>query len=132
MDSTVGDGEIGQTGDTGRRARIGKGERLNNFLRHWHVTLTLAGEPVEPLIVRAAVQRLAEQHQFLDSVSSTSESAEIQFWDEGETMLDVASLAMRVWNEHRESANLPRWEVVGLEVVEKSVRDSRMMLHQRA
>ena len=40
-------------------------------------------------------------------------------------MLDVASLAMRLWNEHRESANLPRWEVVGLEVVEKDLRDSR-------
>ena len=105
---------------------------MNTFLRHWHVTLTLAGESVEPLIVRAAMQRLAEQHQFLDSVSSTGDSAEIQFWDQGETMLDVASLAMRMWNEHRDSANLPRWEVVGLEVVEKSVRDGRMLLGQRA
>ena len=82
--------------------------------------------------MRAAMQRLSEQHQFLDSVSSTSDSAEIQFWDEGENMLDVASLAMRVWNEHRESANLPPWEVVGLEVLEKTVRDARMSLSQRA
>ena len=111
---------------------MGKGERLNTLVRHWHVTLTLAGDPVEPLIVRAAMQRLSEQHQFLDSVSSTGDSAEIQFWDEGETMLDVASLAMRVWNEHRESANLPRWEVVGLEVLEKHVRDGRVVLAQRA
>ncbi len=71
------------------------------------------------------MQRLSEEHQFLDSVSSTADSAEIQFWDEGENMLDVASLAMRLWNEHRESANLPRWEVVGLEVVEKDVREGR-------
>ena len=35
-------------------------------------------------------------------------------------MLDVASLALRLWNEHRESAGLPRWEVVGLEVVERA------------
>ena len=47
-------------------------------------------------------------------------------------MLDVASLAMRVWNEHRESANLPRWEVVGLEVLEKTVRDGRTLPAQRA
>ena len=47
-------------------------------------------------------------------------------------MLDVASLAMRVWNEHRESANLPRWEVVGLEVLEKNVRDGRSLPAQRA
>lgn len=105
---------------------------MNDTVRHWHVTLTLAGDPVEPLIVRAAMQRLSEQHQFLDSVSSTGDSAELQFWDEGETMLDVASLAMRMWNEHRVPANLPRWEVVGLEVLEKSVRDGRMLLHQRA
>jgi hypothetical protein len=105
---------------------------LNTLTRHWHVTLTLAGDPVEPLIVRAAMQRLSEQHQFLDSVSSTGDSAEIQFWDEGENMLDVASLAMRVWNEHRESANLPPWEVVGLEVLEKTVRESRTSVGQRA
>jgi hypothetical protein len=111
---------------------VSKGERLKTLMRHWHVTLTLAGDPVEPLIVRAAMQRLSEQHQFLDSVSNTSDSAEIQFWDEGESMLDVASLAMRVWTEHRESANLPRWEVVGLEVLEKHVRDGRTSLGQRA
>ena len=105
---------------------------MKTLARHWHVTLTLAGDPVEPLIVRAAMQRLAEQHQFLDSVSSTSVSAEIQFWDEGANMLDVASLAMRVWNEHRESANLPPWEVVGLEVLEKNVREGRTSLGQRA
>ena len=34
---------------------------------------------------------------------------------------------MRVWNEHRESANLPPWEVVGLEVLERSVFLSRGM-----
>ena len=34
-------------------------------------------------------------------------------------MLDVASLAMRLWNEHRHSANLPDWEIVGLEIVGK-------------
>ena len=105
---------------------------MKTLVRHWHVTLTLAGDPVEPLIVRAAMQRLSDQHQFLDSVTSTAESAEIQFWDQGESMLDVASLAMRVWNEHRESANLPPWEVVGLEVLEKGVRESRTALGQRA
>jgi hypothetical protein len=106
---------------------------VEKLVRHWHVTLTLAGNPVEPLLVRAALQRLSEQHQFLSAVSSTGDSAEIQFWDEGESMLDVASLAMRLWNEHRDSASLPRWEVVGLEVLEKTVKDSRVTdLVQRA
>ena len=105
---------------------------MEKVVRHWHVRLTLSGAPVEPLILRGAVQRLNKERPFLDSISSNAESVEIQFWDEGETMLDVASLAMRVWNEHRESANLPRWEVVGLEVLEKSVRDGRLVPAQRA
>jgi len=105
---------------------------VNKAVRHWHVTLTLSGEPAEPLIVRGALQRLSEERQFLDSVISSGQSAEIQFWDEGENMLDVASLAMRLWTEHRESAKLPDWEVVGLEIVEKDLRESRGALGQRA
>ena len=93
--------------------------------RLWHVTVTLAGDPVEPLLVRSALARLTEQRPFIDSVSFTGTSAELQFWDEGDGMLDVASLALRLWAEYRESAGLPSWEVVGLEVVEKSVRDGR-------
>jgi hypothetical protein len=94
-------------------------------VRHWHVTLTLSGEPVEPMLVRGALKRLDEERPFLDSVKAHGNTAEIQFWDEGESMLDVASLAMRLWNEHRESAKLPAWEVVGLEIVEKGLRESR-------
>jgi hypothetical protein len=105
---------------------------VNKPVRHWHVTLTLAGEPAEPLIIRGAMQRLNDERQFLDSVISNGHSVEIQFWDEGENMLDVASLAMRLWNEHRESARLPDWEVVGLEIVEKDVRDRRGALGRRA
>jgi hypothetical protein len=71
------------------------------------------------------MQRLNEERPFLDSVTSTGDTVEIQFWDEGENMLDVASLAMRLWNEHRDSARLPKWEVVGLEIVEKHLRERR-------
>jgi hypothetical protein len=105
---------------------------VNKAVRHWHVTLTLSGEPAEPLIVRGAMQRLSDERQFLDSVTATRNSVEIQFWDEGESMLDVASLAMRLWNEHRDSAKLPDWEVVGLEIVEKDLRDRRGSLGRRA
>lgn len=76
-------------------------------------------------MARAAMQRLTEDRPFLDGVTTTGDSAEIQFWDQGENMLDVASLAMRLWAEHRDSANLPDWELVGLEIVEKRVRDRR-------
>jgi hypothetical protein len=92
--------------------------------RHWHVRVTVAGDAVEPLLVRSALQRLSEERPFLDSVSFTSSSAQVEFWDQGDSMLDVASLALRLWNEHRDSAGLPRWEVVGLEVVEKTVKET--------
>ncbi len=98
---------------------------MNNVVRHWHVTLTLSGEPVELRMLRRAMQRLETERPFLDSVTTTRDTVEIQYWDEGESMLDVASLAMRLWNEHRDSARLPRWEVVGLEVVEKGLRERR-------
>lgn len=89
-------------------------------VRHWHVRVTVAGSPMEPMLVRAALQRLASERPFLGSAAFSADSAQVSFWDEGETLLDVSSLALRMWNEHRESAGLPEWEVVGLEVVEKA------------
>ncbi|HRV69069.1 MAG TPA: hypothetical protein P5108_06425 [Marmoricola sp.] len=94
-------------------------------MRHWHVTLTLSGEPVELAFARAAVRRLADQQPFLDSVQTTEDTAEIQYWDEGTSMLDVASLALRFWNEYRQGAKLPKWEVVGLEVVGQDLWSAR-------
>ncbi len=105
---------------------------MNHPVRHWHVTLTLSGDPVEPLLLRAAVQRLVEERPFLDSVNPSGDSVEIQFWDQGENMLDIASLAMRLWNEHRDSARLPDWEVIGLEIVERNLRSRRPSMGQRA
>ena len=93
--------------------------------RLWHVTLTVAGEPVEPMLLRAALSRLRNERPFIDAVEFTGSSASLDYWDEGPAMLDVASLALRLWSEHRESAGLPSWEIVGLEVVEKSVREAR-------
>ena len=37
----------------------------------------------------------------------------------------VASMALAMWNEHRESADLPAWEVVGLEVLQRDVYELR-------
>lgn len=98
---------------------------MTDEVRMWHVTLTLAGESIEPLMVRNALGRLAQERPFLHSMKYASDHAEIQYWEEGETMLDAASLGLRLWNEHRETANLPRWEVVGLEVIERPVFQGR-------
>lgn len=93
--------------------------------RLWHVTVTVAGDAVEPLIVRGGLRRLNDQRPFLHSLKYASTRAEIQYWEEAETLLDASSLALRVWNEYRGSAGLPRWEVVGLEVLERPVFLSR-------
>lgn len=77
-------------------------------------------------MMRAALQRLSIERPFLEKIRYTRNGAEISFWDEGESMLDVASLALRLWSEHRESARLPDWEVVGLEVVERPVQELRV------
>ena len=98
---------------------------MRQVARLWHVTLTVAGEEVEPLIARSALRRLSDQRPFLHSLKYAAGRAEIQYWEEAHTLLDASSLALRVWNEHRESAGLPRWEVVGLEVLERQVFLSR-------
>lgn len=93
--------------------------------RLWHVTVTVAGAPVEPLIVRGALHRLSEQRPFLSAVRFTSECAEITYWEEAPSMVDAASLALRLWNEYRDTAQLPSWEVVGLEVVGQQLKQNR-------
>jgi hypothetical protein len=95
--------------------------------RLWHVTVTVAGTPMEPLIVRAAVQRLNELRPFMTSLRFGSDRAELVYWDEAATLVDAASLALRLWNEYRAEAALPSWEVVGLEVVEREMRASRQL-----
>jgi len=93
--------------------------------RLWHVVLTVSGDAMEPLIVRRALSRLRDQRQFLHSLRYDGDRAEIQYWEEAETLLDASSLALRVWNEYRDSAGLPRWEVIGLEVLERAVFQAR-------
>ncbi len=96
-------------------------------VRLWHVTVTVAGDQVEPLVVRNALRRLSDQRPFLHSLKYAGSRAEISYWEEAESLLDASSLALRVWNEYRDSAGLPRWEVVGLEVLERSIFQSRGM-----
>jgi hypothetical protein len=94
--------------------------------RLWHVTVTVAGSPMEPLIVRGALQRLSAVRPFLTSLRFSADRAEIVYWDEAPTLVDAASLALRLWNEYRDEATLPSWKVVGLEVVEQDTWQERL------
>jgi hypothetical protein len=98
---------------------------MQKRIRLWHVVVTVAGEPLEPLMVRAALGRLIEHQPFLHSIKYAGDRAEIQYWEEADSLLDAASLALRIWDQHRQVAGLPQWEVVGLEVLERHVLKSR-------
>lgn len=98
---------------------------VNEPNRHWHVTVTLAGREHDAELVRDALARLAMERPFLHSMRYRRNRAELQYWEQAEGMLDAASLALRLWNEHRDSAGLPEWEVVGLEVLERDTLQHR-------
>lgn len=91
----------------------------------WHVALTVAGTPFDDEVVRAAMLRLRDEHAFLHSVRYDVDRAEICYWEQAPEMLDAAAMAMRVWFEHRESAGLPPWDVVGLEILQQGIYERR-------
>ncbi|MGH3446848.1 MAG: hypothetical protein ACRDP4_04410 [Nocardioidaceae bacterium] len=98
---------------------------MDDDSRLWHVRVTVAGAEQDASAVHDALRRLQGESPFLHSVLYDEEHAEVCYWEEGELMLDAASLALRMWGEHHESASLPDWRVVGLEVVERATFQAR-------
>ncbi len=98
---------------------------MEQSVRLWHVTVTVAGSPQPLTLVLGALRALQAERPFIHSLRYDEDRVELQYWEEGEEMVDAASLALRLWNEHRESAGLPVWEVVGLEVVERDTWHTR-------
>jgi hypothetical protein len=101
---------------------------VSEAARLWHVKVTVAGPDAEPFVVRRALQRLAEERPFLASLRYGSDRAELCYWEQADTVVDAGSLALRLWNEHKVSAGLPPWEVVGLEVRERDLVNSDALL----
>ena len=91
----------------------------------WHVTLTVAGDPVNVDVLRHALDRLVEERPFMLSVRYDRVRAELRYWDEAEDVDDAAALALRLWGEHRVSCELPAWRVVGLEVLDRATVRAR-------
>jgi hypothetical protein len=87
--------------------------------RMWHVTLSVEGEPVDETEIHDALERLSHEHPFLLAARFASERAEIRYWDEATDIDAALSLATRLWHEHRDSAGLPDWRVVGVEVIDQ-------------
>ena len=93
----------------------------------WHVTLTVVGAPVEAEQVRAALERLTQERPFLLSARYAVDRAELRYWEEARDLEDAAALALRLWGEHRRTADLPPWRVTGLEVVDRATFQLRAM-----
>ncbi|MBB1243342.1 hypothetical protein GL263_07160 [Streptomyces durbertensis] len=93
--------------------------------RLWHVTLSVAGVEVPLADVRRSLEQLAHDHPFLLTSRYANDHAEIRYWEEARDLHDAAAVALRLWGEHRATAKLPPWEIVGLEVI------GRETYHQR-
>jgi len=91
----------------------------------WHVTVTFAGEATDPSLLRSGLERLSHERPFLVSARFAADRVEIRYWDEAEDVDDAAAMALRLWTDHRESAGLPAWRAVGLEVLDRGTVHER-------
>ncbi|KUJ70710.1 hypothetical protein ACZ90_02150 [Streptomyces albus subsp. albus] len=94
--------------------------------RLWHVTLSISGAEAPLGEVRQALRRLAHDHPFLMISRYAADHAEIRYWEEARDLHDAAAVALRLWGEHRSSAQLPPWEIVGLEVIDRETYHQRI------
>lgn len=88
--------------------------------RMWHITLTVAGPAETPEEIRDALTRLAHLHPFLLEARYGPDRAELRYWEEAEDMAVATAVASRMWKVHESSAGLPGWDVVGLQVLDRS------------
>ncbi|GGJ99841.1 hypothetical protein GCM10011583_34050 [Streptomyces camponoticapitis] len=109
---------------TSRQTQSRGGDRAVSKL--WHITLSVSG-PEAPLTeVRRGLEQLAHDHPFLLTSRYANDHAEIRYWEEARDLHDAAAVALRLWGEHRSSAKLPPWEIVGLEVIDRETYHLRI------
>ncbi len=94
--------------------------------RLWHVTLSVSGRRAPAAEVRRALEQLAHDHPFLLTSRYADDHAEIRYWEEARDLHDAAAVALRLWGEHRQTAGLPPWEIVGLEVIDRATYHQRV------
>ncbi|MFG3494091.1 hypothetical protein [Streptomyces sp. NPDC047928] len=120
----TGDGE----GEPDRRAgRESEGHTPDRPVsKLWHITLSVSGPEAPLKEVRRALEQLAHDHPFLLTSRYANDHAEIRYWEEARDLHDAAAVALRLWGEHRQSAKLPPWEIVGLEVIDRETYHLRI------
>ncbi|MEU1122671.1 hypothetical protein ABZ371_03585 [Streptomyces sp. NPDC005899] len=100
------------------------GERVTSKL--WHITLSVSGSETPLKEVRRGLEQLANDHPFLLTSRYANDHAEVRYWEEARDLHDAAAVALRLWGEHRSSAGLPPWEIVGLEVIDRETYHQRI------
>ncbi|MEU0946307.1 hypothetical protein ABZ379_26615 [Streptomyces canus] len=103
-----------------------RGEEPRDLPRLWHVTLSVSGDEAPLKEVRRALEQLAHDHPFLLTSRYANDHAEIRYWEEARDLHDAAAVALRLWGEHRQTAGLPPWEIVGLEVIDRQTYHQRI------
>lgn len=109
---------------TGPEPTPAKEERTQSKL--WHITLSVSGTEAPLQEVRRGLEQLAHDHPFLLTSRYANDHAEIRYWEEARDLHDAAAVALRLWGEHRSSAKLPPWEIVGLEVIDRATYHQRI------
>ncbi|MFF5087120.1 hypothetical protein [Streptomyces niveus] len=107
-----------------RRTQSRGGDRAVSKL--WHITLSVSGSEAPLTEVRRGLEQLAHDHPFLLTSRYANDHAEIRYWEEARDLHDAAAVALRLWGEHRSSAKLPPWEIVGLEVIDRETYHLRI------
>ncbi|MFJ4961182.1 hypothetical protein EES43_08720 [Streptomyces sp. ADI96-02] len=92
----------------------------------WHITLSVSGAETPLGEVRRGLEQLAHDHPFLLTSRYAGDHAEIRYWEEARDLHDAAAVALRLWGEHRSSAQLPPWKIVGLEVIDRETYHLRI------
>ncbi|MER6009774.1 hypothetical protein [Streptomyces bluensis] len=122
---TTSDAYDGQA--SGQRSERPSGvEEPTDVPRLWHVTLSVSGGEAPLTEVRRGLEQLAHDHPFLLTSRYATDHAEIRYWEEARDLHDAAAVALRLWGEHRQSARLPPWEIVGLEVIDRETYHQRI------
>jgi hypothetical protein len=122
----VGDGQEGHGLRSVTRAPGSTRDAPQGAHRLWHITLSVSGREAPLQDVRQALEQLAHDHPFLLTSRYANDHAEIRYWEEARDLHDAAAVALRLWGEHRQSAKLPPWEIVGLEVIDRDTYHQRI------
>ncbi|WP_310726656.1 hypothetical protein [Streptomyces sp. N2A] len=117
------DEDLEERSGTARRTAESDREEAS---RLWHITLSVSGAEAPLREVRRALEQLAHDHPFLLTSRYANDHAEIRYWEEARDLHDAAAVALRLWGEHRSTAKLPPWEIVGLEVIDRETYHQRI------